>query len=88
MNVPPLPTRRSSWRFLLPVVWLGLAARLAVALAHHEPIRNDFLSLALVAFLMSSALLGSRIWLWIHDRWDEMHARHEEDVSVQSAARS
>ena len=58
---------RSPWRFLLPVVWAGLGARLMVALVRNESIREDFLSLALVAFFMTSAVLGSRVWLWLHD---------------------
>lgn len=69
--VPPLPEpHRSRWRYLLPVVWVGLGARLAVAFARGESPHDDFLSLALVAFFMTTAVLGSRIWLWFHDRWE------------------
>ena len=72
-SVPPLPSaHRSRWRYLLPIVWLGLGARVVVAFARGESVRDDFLSLALVAFFMTTAVLGSRIWLWIHDRWDRL----------------
>ncbi len=64
-----LPSRSGWWRYLLPLVWLGLGVRLAVALARHESVQQDFLSLALVAFFMTTAVLGSRVWLWFHDRW-------------------
>jgi hypothetical protein len=64
---PPSNDGRSPWRFLLPIVWAGLGIRLAVAFARNESVREDFLSLALVAFLMTTAVLGSRVWLWIHD---------------------
>lgn len=70
-SAPPLPpAHRSRWRYLLPIVWLGLGARVVVAFVRGESVRDDFLSLALVAFFMTTALLGSRIWLWFHDRWD------------------
>ncbi|OJY18046.1 MAG: hypothetical protein BGO98_10325 [Myxococcales bacterium 68-20] len=70
-SVPPLPpAHRSRWRYLLPIVWFGLGARLVVAFVRGESVREDFLSLALVAFFMTTAVLGSRIWLWFHDRWD------------------
>jgi hypothetical protein len=74
---PALPSSsdnagRSAWRFLLPVVWAGLGARLVVALARNESVREDFLSLALVAFFMTTAVLGSRVWLWLHDHWDRL----------------
>jgi uncharacterized membrane protein YsdA (DUF1294 family) len=72
---------RSPWRFLLPLVWAGLGARLAIAVMRHESIREDFLSLALVAFLMTSAVLGSRVWLWIHDHW----GRSADAKSAQGA---
>jgi hypothetical protein len=44
-----------------------------VAFARNESIREDFLSLALVAFLMTTAVLGSRIWLWLHDRHERLY---------------
>ncbi|MBX3205043.1 MAG: hypothetical protein KF764_08230 [Labilithrix sp.] len=73
---PPVPsppsTRRSRLRFLLPIVWVGLGVRLVVAFWRGESVREDFLSLALVAFLMTTAVLGSRIWLWFHDHWDRL----------------
>ncbi|MBX3263571.1 MAG: hypothetical protein KIS78_28065 [Labilithrix sp.] len=73
LPVPSLPEpRRSRWRYLLPIVWAGLGARLAVALARGESVRDDFLSLALVAFFMTTAVLGSRVWLWLHDRWEQL----------------
>lgn len=62
-----LSSDRSLWRFVLPLVWAGLGARLLVALMRNESIREDFLSLALVAFFMTTALLGSRVWLWLQD---------------------
>ncbi|HVH41833.1 MAG TPA: hypothetical protein VM925_05800 [Labilithrix sp.] len=65
-------SHRSRWRFLLPLVWLALGARIVVALVRGESIREDFISLALVAFLMTSAVLGSRIWLWLHDHWEQL----------------
>jgi hypothetical protein len=75
-NSIELPTRRPSWwRFLLPLVWAGLAARLGAAFARNEPFEQDFLSLALVAFFMTTALLGSQIWVWLHDRWEQLGAR-------------
>ena len=67
-----LSDQRSRWRYLLPLVWAALGARIAVALIRRESVRDDFLSLALVAFLMTSAVLGSRAWLWFHDHWERM----------------
>ena len=64
------PVHRSRWRYLLPLVWVALGARILVALSRGEPLQNDFLSLALVAFFMTTAVLGSRVWLWLHDHWD------------------
>jgi hypothetical protein len=69
---------RSRLRFLLPMVWLALGARIAVALVRRESIKQDFLSLAVVAFFMTSAVLGSRVWLWVHDR----SARFDEHANA------
>lgn len=72
----PMPApQRSAWRFLLPIVWAGLGARIVTALLRHESIRDDFLSLALVAFFMTTAVLGSRVWLWLHDHWERFSSR-------------
>jgi hypothetical protein len=68
----PIEVERSRWRYLLPVVWAALGAWIVVALAHGASLRDDFLSLALVSFFMTTALLGSRVWLWIHDRWERL----------------
>ena len=68
----PEVTHRSWWSYLLPVVWLGLAARVVVAIVRQESLHDDFLSLALIAFFMTTALLGSRIWLWFHEHWDRL----------------
>ena len=65
---PHGPTHRSWYSYLLPVVWIGLGARIVVALVRGESLRDDFLSLALIAFFMTTSLLGSRIWLWFHER--------------------
>ena len=65
-------THRTWWSYLLPIVWIGLGARIVVAMMRGEPLQNDFLSLALVAFFMTTALLGSRVWLWFHDHWDRL----------------
>ena len=62
-------THRSWWSYLLPIVWVGLGARIVVALVRGESLREDFLSLALIAFFMTTSLLGSRLWLWASDHW-------------------
>lgn len=70
---------RSRWSYILPVVWVGLGARIVVALVRGESLRDDYLSLALIAFFMTTSVLGSRIWLWFHDHWDRVAtARHPE----------
>lgn len=75
----PHVRHRSWWSYLLPVVWVGLGARIVVALVRGESLRDDFLSLALIAFFMTTSLLGSRIWLWFHERWDRLTlGRHPE----------
>lgn len=80
---PVLPsTAPSRWALLLPLVWLALGARIVVALMRGETIRDDFLSLALVAFLMTSAVLGSRIWLWFHEHWDQLHLRRHREAAA------
>ncbi len=65
-------THRSWWNYLLPIVWVGLGARIVVALVRGESLREDFLSLALIAFFMTTCVLGSRIWLWFHEHWDRL----------------
>jgi hypothetical protein len=68
LDVPPAASNHHfRWTLVLPLVWIALGARIAVALVRHESVRDDFLSLALVAFLMTSAVLGSRIWIWFQD---------------------
>lgn len=68
---PGIP-HRSRWSYILPVVWVGLGARIVVALVRGESLRDDYLSLALVAFFMTTSVLGSRIWLWFHDHWERL----------------
>ena len=69
--------RRSwSWSYLLPLVWIGLGARIAVAMVRGESLHDDFLSLALVAFFMTTAVLGSQVWSWFHDHRDRFALRH------------
>lgn len=68
--------RHGRWKYLLPLIWLGLGARIVVALARGESLRNDFLSLAVLAFFMTTSLLGSRLWLWRHDHLDRVTQRH------------
>jgi len=65
-------SNRSWWTYLLPVVWVGLGARIVVAMVRGESLREDFLSLALIAFFMTTSVLGSRVWLWFHDHWDRV----------------
>ena len=73
-------THRSWWRYLLPVVWIGLAARIVVAMVRQESLHDDFLSLALIAFFRTTALVGSRIWLWCHDHWDRLTLGRREQL--------
>ena len=81
-------THRSWWSYLLPIVWVGLGARIVVALVRGESLREDFLSLALVAFFMTTSLLGSRVWLWLSDHWGRfMAARHPEPRHHGAGAR-
>ena len=61
---------------MLPLVWIGLAARIVVAMVRGESLHDDFLSLALVAFFMTTAVLGSRVWSWVLDHRDRFGLRH------------
>jgi hypothetical protein len=73
-------THRSWWSYLLPIVWIGLAARIVVAMVRGESLHDDFLSLALVAFFMTTALVGSRVWLWFHDHWDRFTLGRRDEL--------
>jgi hypothetical protein len=87
-SIPTSQAKHSRWALLLPLVWLALGVRIAIALVRGQSVREDFLSLALVAFLMTSAVLGSRIWLWVHDHWDQTFGRRAHRVTTGSAVRS
>ncbi|HVJ94677.1 MAG TPA: hypothetical protein VM580_33050 [Labilithrix sp.] len=83
----PEPVQRSRWRFLLPIVWVALCARILVALSRGEPLKNDFLSLALIAFFMTTALLGSRVWLWIRDHSSRFAPSASSNQSLKPTVR-
>ncbi len=71
---------RSWWSYLLPIVWVGLGARIVVALVRGESLREDFLSLALVAFVMTTSLLGSRVWLWVSEHWTRFDSTRRPEL--------
>ena len=73
-------THRSWWSYLLPIVWAGLGARIVVALVRGESLREDFLSLALVAFFMTTSLLGSRVWLWLSEHWSRFTSARRPEL--------
>jgi len=54
----------SRWALVLFIAWAVLALRIGVALARRESFADD-LALPAVAFIVTSALLGSRVWQWL-----------------------
>jgi hypothetical protein len=62
----PLHLAHSSrWTILLLVVWSLLAIRIGYALVRSEPFSGD-LGVPLVAFFITTAVVGSRIWSVFH----------------------
>ena len=51
----------------LVVIWAIFGVRIGVAIARREALSGDLLSLMILAFAVVTAVLGSRIWLMVHD---------------------
>jgi hypothetical protein len=60
----PLVTRPSRWTIVLLLVWIVLGVRIGFALVRRESFSGD-LGIPLVAFIMATAVVGSRVFAWL-----------------------
>jgi hypothetical protein len=60
--------RPSPKLLLLALVWAILGVRVVLAGVHREAFSGDILTLELFAFVVATAILGSRVWL-AFDTW-------------------
>jgi hypothetical protein len=74
-------SRSSRWLVLLVLLWGALGARLLVAMLRHESLQGGGLSLAILAFVVTAAVLGSRVWQLIDD-WRVSHRKRLAESSI------
>jgi len=79
-SVSPAHARPSRPIIFLGLLWALLGVWVVAAFVRGESLRDDDVALPVLAFLMASAVIGSRLWLLVHER----HAKHHPPPSVPS----
>lgn len=67
MSAPSFHAPRARPVLLLGLAWIALGGWLAVGFLRGETLRDDDVALPTLVFFMISAVIGSRVWLFIHD---------------------
>lgn len=71
---------RSRWSYLLYGAWVTLAAWLTLAFSQGHTLRDDWVALPGVAFCVTSAVIGSRIFVYLQDRKAEHSTEQVEPL--------
>jgi hypothetical protein len=79
---PEDPTK-SRWSFILFFAWASLFAWVAFELLRGETFRDDGVALPALALLVTSAVIGSRIYVYLQDR---MRRHSAPDTALTSAS--
>ena len=69
------PTR-SRWGFILIFAWAALSAWITFELLRGETFRDDGVALPALMLLITTAVLGSRLYVFLQDR--SARARHPD----------